>query len=101
TCALPIYTEVAPGQLGGVFLGHELDLVPVDLDGFALGLDRRLEGAQRGVVLEQVSECFRVADVVDRDDLEVRLQRPGRPIDVAADAPETVDADLECHRASS
>jgi len=75
--------------------------VAVDVDGFAVRLDRGLESAKRGVVLEQVGEGFGVADIVDRNDLEVRLQSPGRAIDVAADASEAVDADLECHRASS
>ena len=90
--------EGLPWQLGRVFVTEELDVVAVDLDRLAFGLDRRAERAECGVVLEEVGERLGVADVVDGDDLETRLQVPRRAIDVAADAAEAVDADLECHR---
>src|SRR5205814_3573787 len=90
--------EFLPWQLRGVFLAQELDGVAVDADGVAFGLDRGAERAERSVVLEQMRERLGVADVVDRDDLEVRLQFPGGPVDVAADASKAVDANLECHR---
>ena len=67
----------------------------VDADGVAVGFDRRLERAQRGVVLEEMGEGLGIADVIDRNDVEVGLQLPGRPVNVAADASEAVDADLE------
>ena len=93
-----VHPEVSPGKLGGILVTQELHRVAVHVDGIALDLDRRGKGAEGGVVLEQVAERLGVADIVHRDDLEVRLQVPGRAIDVAADASEAVDADLECHR---
>jgi hypothetical protein len=38
-----------------------------------------------------------VGEVVDRDEIDVLVAERG-PHDVAADAPEPVDADFHCHR---
>src|SRR5690606_37116266 len=53
----------------------------------------------RGVVLEQVRVGLRVAQVVDGDELQVVLPAAFvvRAQDVAADAAEAVDGDLEGH----
>ena len=72
--------------------------MPIDVDRIAFRLDRGTESAERRVVLEQVGEGLGVADIVDGNDLEVRLQIRGRAVDVAADASETVDANFESHR---
>src|SRR5207245_3089963 len=86
-----VHIELLPGQLGRVFVAHELHVVPVDDDVIALGRDGWFEGAECGVVLEQVGEGVGVADVVDGHDFERRLQRVGRAVDVPADAAKTVD----------
>jgi hypothetical protein len=44
-----------------------------------------------------MGERFGVPDVVDGDDLEIRLQLVRGPIDVPADPSETVDTDLDGH----
>ena len=48
---------------------------------------------------EQVRERLRVGQIVDRDDVDVVVH--GRAHDVAADAAEPVDPDLDGHRASA
>ena len=69
----------------------------VDLDRVSARRDALRQGPKRGVVLQQVREGLGVADVVDGDELHVRVELEGRPEDVPADAPETVDANLDRH----
>jgi hypothetical protein len=44
-----------------------------------------------------VREGLRIGEVVDGDELQIGSRRLRRAEDVAADPPETVDADLHCH----
>ena len=57
--------------------------------------ERHLAGerAHRGVVLEEVRHRLRVAEVVDRDDLDVGAELLLRAEEVPSDAAEAVDAD--------
>jgi hypothetical protein len=48
-------------------------------------------------VLEKVGERCGVAKIVDGDYLEVSVELIRGPIDVAANAPKTVDTDLDGH----
>ena len=61
---------VAPGHLRRVALREHLDAVAVDDDGIAVDADLARELAVRGVVLGQVRIGLRVAEIVDRDDLD-------------------------------
>ena len=92
-------TEVLPGQLAGVLVGQDLDRPAVDDDRVVGRLNLALEAAEDGVVLEQVGQGLGVGDVVDRHELELGVARGG-PEHVAADASETVDADLVLMRCS-
>ena len=83
--------EIGPGKVGGVALGEELDLVAVDGDRVLAGLDRDVEVAEHGVVLEQVRHRLRVAEVVRRHDLEVAALLELGAQEVPADAAEAVD----------
>ena len=85
--------ELAPGELRGILLGEELDLVAADADEAVAGLDRDVEVAEHGVVLQQVRHRLRVAEVVRRDDLEVAAALDLRAQEVPADAAEAVDPD--------
>ncbi len=71
----------------------------VDDHRVAIHLHFTAELAVRGVVLREMGIGLRVAQVVDRDDLDfpraLRLEQ--RPQDVAPDAPVTVDAHLDSH----
>src|SRR5262249_34839641 len=59
--------------------------------------DALAQRAEHGVELEQVPHRPRVAEVVDRDDLEVAVSLQVRTEEVPADAPEAVDAYARCH----
>ena len=89
--------EVAPGQVGRVALGEDLDLLAVDGDRAVGRLDLAREAAEDRVVLEQVGERLGVGEVVDRDEVEVGARLVGGAEEVAPDPPEPVDADLDCH----
>ena len=84
--------EVAPGQRCRVALGQHLQLVAAGADHAVADLDLAGERAEHRVVLEQVRHRLRVAEVVDRDDLEVRAPLAAGTEEVAPDAPEPVDA---------
>ena len=93
--------QVAPGQLGGVAVGEDLDVLAVDDDAVVIVGDFTVETAEDGVVLEQVSEGLVVRQVVDRHDLEVRLLLEGGAEEVAADTTEAVDTNAGGHFGSS
>ena len=89
--------DVAPRQLRGVLLGEDLELVAVDDQPVLADLDLALVGAEDGVVPEQVGEHLVVDQVVDPDEVDFGARRFRGAEQVAADAPEAVDADLHCH----
>ena len=90
---------LAPRQLRRVALGEHADAVAVHDHVVAVDLDFAGEPAVHGVVARQVRIRLRVAQIVERDD----LQFPGALAlvegaqHVASDAPVTIDADLDCH----
>src|SRR5947207_3374566 len=84
--------EAAPRQTGGILLGEDLQLGLAGGDDTVPHFDVLVELAEDGVVLEQMAHRLRVAQIVDRDDLEVAAPLELRPEEVAADPPETVDA---------
>src|SRR4051794_27176980 len=91
--------EILPGQLCRIPLGHDSDGVAVHDERAALHADGPLEGAMRRVVFEKVGIRLRVAQVVQRDELQAVLLAAliMRPEDVAPNAPKTVDCNLD-HR---
>ena len=90
--------EVAPGQLGRVALGQELErAVALDRDRVVGVRDLGAEAAHDRVVLEQVGHGADVAEVVDGDDLDVGTLGVDRPEEAPSDAPEPVDADSNGH----
>ena len=89
--------EIAPRQRRRILLGEHLDLAPVDRERAVAHLDGARERPVDRVVLEQVRERPRVGDVVDRDDLDVRVGLLRGAEHVAADAAEAVDPDPYGH----
>jgi hypothetical protein len=81
--------ELAPRQLRRIALGQHADAVAVDDHVVAVDFDLARELAVRRVVARQVRVGLRVAEVVDRDDLDLarafasysarRTLRPMRP----------------------
>jgi hypothetical protein len=85
-------SEVAPRQLAGLSLGKHLELVAPGCDLSVRGLDTVREPPVVRVVLEQMRHRLRVAEVVDRDDVELAAALEKCAEEVAPDPPETVDA---------
>jgi hypothetical protein len=85
-----------PVELGGVALGEDLDLLAVDDDEVVALGDLVLQVAEDGVVLEQVGQGGGGGEVVDGDEFDVGIAEGGAE-DVASDAAEAVDANLNCH----
>ena len=96
-----LHSEVAPGECGRVLLVQHPDLGAIDLDAAVGDLDLAREAPEDRVVLEQVGDHLGVDQVVDRDELEIRARLVRRAEQVPADAPEAVDAHLDCHWKSS
>ncbi len=95
--------QFAPGQLRRIALGANLDAVAVDDQVAAVHRHLAREFAVGGVVLGQVRVGLGIAEVVDRDDLEL-VRATGfvqRAQDVAANATVTVDGDLDGHGTAS
>ncbi len=89
--------EVAPRQRRGVALGEHLHPLAAGLDEAVRKADVAVEGAEDGVVLQEVCHRRGVAEVVDGDDLDVGSELLLGPEEVAADPPESVDAYANCH----
>ena len=92
--------EVAPRQRGRVALGEHLHLLAAGADDAVAELDLARERPEHRVVPQEVGHRLRVAEVVDRDDLDVRAELLLRAEEVAADPAEAVDADPGCHAVS-
>ena len=92
--------QVLPRKLRRIAERQHLEHIAVDRDAVALDFDLGFQVAEHGVVLQQMGERRGVGQVVHRDEVDV-LVAERRPHDVAADAPEPVDADLHSHRCSS
>ena len=95
--------QLPPGQAGRVSLRADFDAVAVHDD--VPALDRHLTGeaAVHRIVAEQVGVGLRVAEIVERDhpDLAGAAALVQGAQDVAADASETVDGNLDGHGTSS
>ena len=89
--------EVAPGQGLGIALGQDLEGVGAHGDAVAGDLDLFVELAVGGVVLQQVGVDLRRGEVVHRHQVDIGSRPPGRPVEVAPDAPEAVDAHAYRH----
>src|SRR5438552_619223 len=83
-------------------LGEHPDAITVHCQVVAVDLDLAGESAVHGVVARQVRIGLRVAQVVERDDLELpgALALVEGAQHVASDTPVTVDADLDSHALS-
>jgi hypothetical protein len=57
-----------------------------------------VQGTEDGVVLEKVSESFRIGEVVGGNKLNVRIMKAGAN-DIPADTAETVNTNFDCHMA--
>ena len=96
-----IDAQVAPGKIRGVTFFEHDERFAVDDDAVAVELDGRIQTPGDGVVLQEVSERLVVGEVIDRDDVELAALGEGCAEEVAADAAESVDSDLDRHNNSN
>ena len=89
-------TQLSPGQIGGVALGGNRNLLAVDHDGGLGGADLGLALAVHGVVLQHISQVLSGAQVVDANDLDLGVVQAGAE-DHTADAAKTIDAYFDAH----
>ena len=89
-------TQLAPGQVGGVALGGDRDLLAVDDDGVLGVADLRLALAMHGIILQHVSQVVGGAQIVDAHDLDLGVVQAG-PKDHAANAAKAIDANFNAH----
>ena len=93
--------EVAPGNRARIALGEELELLAAGADDAAADLDVPVERAERRVVLEQVRHRLLVAEVVRRDDLDVRPALQLSAEEVPPDPAEAVDPYANRHTSAA
>ncbi len=70
--------------------------MPLTRDGVVAVAHLGLEDAEHRVVLQQVGEGLGIGNVVDGDDFDPRVLQ-GRAQEVPANAPETIDSNLNRH----
>ena len=88
------------GSCAGSLTDSTLNSSPSTVMPSPLALTSASQVAEDRVVLQQVRKRGGVGEVVDRDEVDV-LRSQRRAHDVAPDAPEPVDPDLDGHRVSS
>ena len=93
------HAELAPGKLRRIAFGQHADAVAIDDHVIAIDGDLAREWAVRRVMTRQVRIGLRIAEVVDRDDLDlaVALRFVQRAQYIAADAAITIDTHLDRH----
>ena len=95
--------QVFPWQVGRIAHGADLDLVAVDDHEIAVHRNLGVEFAVGGIVARQMGVGFRVAEIVDGNDLDFtgapRFVQGAQ--NIAADAAVTVDGDADRHDDSS
>ena len=88
-----------PIQLGGIFLGENLDVLAIDGDGIVRSRKSDSEVTEDGVVLQQMGQSLGIGEIVDGDELQARIVECGAK-NIAANAAKAVDANFNCHRTS-
>ena len=92
--------NLAPGQISGVALGEYRDLFAVDNDGILGCFHSALKRTMHGVELEHVGQVIGRAQIVDADDLNVRMIHSGTE-NHAADAAKTVNTNFDGHNTNT
>jgi hypothetical protein len=94
-----IHSEFAPRQLRRIALRDHADSVAVHHHGIPVDVHLAAESAVDGVEARQMRVGLGVAQIIDRGDLDPArvLSLVQRPQSIAANAPITVDAYLDCH----
>ena len=94
-----IRSDGGPIDFGGILGLENLEALAFDGDGVIGMGDLVGQIAEDGVVFQKVRESFRVGDVIDGDELDVLIVERSAH-NVATDAAEAVDANLNGHSSS-
>ena len=92
-----VHAEITPRESSGVALREDLDLLARCLEDTVRELHLARERPEVRVVAQQVRHRLRIAEVVQRDDLEVRLALVLCAEEVPPDPAEPVDSDANAH----
>src|SRR2546430_4573949 len=87
-----LHVEIAPGKCRRIPLGQDLQLVPSRPDDAFADLDVLAQLTENRVVLQEMTHRLRVAEIVERDDLEIAAPLQMRPEEIAPDPSEPVDS---------
>ena len=88
--------ELAPGQVLGIALAEHLGGMAIGHKAVFGNLDRVKCAAVDGIVFQQMGHRGNVAQVVNRNNIELGIVRH-RAIDETTDTAKAVDANLDCH----
>ena len=91
-----VRADGGPVNFGRIFRLENLEALPFHGDSAFRVRDAVRQVAEDGVVFQKVRERFGIGDVIDGDELNVLVVERGAH-DVASDAAEAVDADLNGH----
>ena len=89
-------TQLGPGQISGVALSGDGDLLAVHHDGVLGVADLSLAAAMHGIILQHVSQVVGGAQIVDADDLDLGVIQAGAEHH-AADTAKAIDANFNAH----
>jgi hypothetical protein len=88
------------GSLAGSLLGQDRDLLAVDHNRAALGLDGARPSPHDRIVLEKVCKALRIGQIIDGDEFQIALALHDDACDRPSDPAETIDSYLCCHSVS-
>src|SRR3954471_3129453 len=88
-----------PIDFGRILFGKDLEGATFYLDGVGAGGDLVIEVAEHRIVLQKMSQSFRIGQVIHRYELKIRVvQRSAQ--NIATDASKSIDTYFDCHLAS-
>ena len=88
-----IHAHTVPGDFRRIAMGEHFYCITVNSQLAFARLDRQRQGAEQGVVFQQVRQRFAVGQVVNRHDLDLFIIQGGAE-NVAPDAAKAVNTDL-------
>src|ERR1039457_4860678 len=93
-----LHAKILPWELGWIAFGEHLERLAIDRDAIAFGSDILDQGAMNRVILQEMSQRWRVGDVVDGDDLQRVLVMQGSAVKHSADSSKSIDSYPNRHR---
>ena len=92
--------QIPPRKLGRILVREHANLVTIDIDAGPVGGDFACVSPMNRIVLEEMGECFRVGEIVDRNEVDCILAGAvlsRRTKHLPADSSKSIDAYTYCH----